>query len=234
MGKISVCMATYNGQKYIGQQLSSILCQLSPDDEVIVSDDSSTDQTVKIIKEFNDARIKLFENQQFRSPLLNFENALKQATGSYIFLSDQDDIWHPNKVNLTLPLFKEFDLVLTDCVVVNEKVEPLQPSFFKHRSSKPGFWNNLYKNSYVGCCMAFRKEVLEYALPFPDHIHMHDWWIGLLVEVKGKVIFYPEPLISYVRHGSNASPTGEAGYGIGQRLRNRLTLLLEVIKRTKL
>ena len=79
--------------------------------------------------------------------------------------------------------------------------------------------------------MAFRREVLTYALPFPIHVHMHDWWIGLLVEAKGRVFFYPKTLIKYVRHGANASPTGETGYKWTRRLFNRFLLLLQVVKR---
>ena len=89
---ISVCMATYNGEKYIEEQLKSILSQLGENDEVIVSDDSSTDNTLAIVESFNDVRIKIFPNNKFHSPIFNFENALKQATGDYIFLSDQDDV----------------------------------------------------------------------------------------------------------------------------------------------
>jgi glycosyltransferase involved in cell wall biosynthesis len=227
-------MATYNGEKFIGRQLNSILDQLMVDDEVIISDDSSTDQTIEIIKKINDPRIHLLEKQKFQSPLLNFENALKEASGDFIFLSDQDDIWLPDKISRIIPLFNQYDLILSDCEVVNEKNEQLQESFFKYRNSKPGFLNNLYKNSYIGCCMAFRREVLTYALPFPGNIHMHDWWIGLLVEAKGQVCFYPKPLISYVRHGGNASPTGESGYGLMKQIYNRYILLLEVTKRLKM
>ena len=224
-------MATYNGERFVARQLQSILAQLADTDEVIVSDDSSTDRTVAIIRQVDDPRIRLLEKQTFRSPLLNFEHVLKQATGTYVFLADQDDIWMPDKVSSVLPLLIQYDLVLTDCRVVTETNEQLSPSFFKDRGSQPGFWRNLYKNSYVGCCMAFRRDVLTYALPFPRTIHMHDWWLGLLAEAKGDVYFYPKPLIDYVRHGGNASPTGERGYGPGKRLRNRFVLLLEVIKR---
>ena len=79
--------------------------------------------------------------------------------------------------------------------------------------------------------MAFRKEVLEFVLPIPPQVHMHDWWIGLLVELKGRVVFCQQPLIQYVRHGENASPTGEAGYSIIMRLKNRIIMLWFVAKR---
>src|SRR5690606_26359089 len=95
--KISVCMATYNGENHIEEQLESILKQLKDNDEVIISDDGYSDKTIELIKGFNDPRIKLFLNS-FRNIILNFEFALSKATGDFIFLSDQDDIWYDNKV----------------------------------------------------------------------------------------------------------------------------------------
>ena len=154
-----------------------------------------------------------------------------KASHGMILLADQDDIWLPDKVEKIRELLKSSDLVLSDCQVVNENGAVIHESFFKHRGSKPGFWHNVYRNSYIGCCMAFRREITDYVLPFPKQIHMHDWWIGLLVEVKGRVCFYPKPLIRYVRHGSNASPTGEKGYGLMERLRNRLFLVMCVAVR---
>ena len=109
---LTVCIATYNGEKYIRQQLNSVLIQLGENDEVIISDDSSSDATVEIVRSFNDSRIKLLVDNKFSSPVRNFENALKYATGDYIFLCDQDDIWLPDKVKSMLPyLKKQCDLV---------------------------------------------------------------------------------------------------------------------------
>ncbi|MEZ0485835.1 glycosyltransferase family 2 protein [Fibrella aquatica] len=231
MTQISVCMATFNGEKFIQKQVKSILVQLGQEDELIVSDDSSTDNTLAILEKLADKRIKITFNDGRPGPVGNFEQAMKRARGNIIILSDQDDVWLPDKVNTIRYLLQSADLVLSDCRVVDENDGMLYPSFFSHRNSQPGFWYNLYKNSYVGCCMAFRAEILTYALPIPASIHMHDWWIGLLVEAKGKTHFHSKPLINYVRHGSNASPTGETGYDFPKRLRNRFTLLWYIIKR---
>ena len=233
MARISVCIACYNGERFIKRQIHSILFQLAEDDEVIISDDGSTDETLSIINSFEDERIFLTSNKGTPGLVGNFEEALKEATGDYVFLADQDDVWLPGKVASMTSLLHVYDLVLSDCVVVNEKNELIQLSFFRFRGSRPGFWYNMYKNSYMGCCMAFRREVLLYALPFPHRIHMHDWWIGLLVEVKGKVYFHTQPTINYVRHGNNASPTGESGYGILRRLKNRYYLLINVLRRLR-
>ena len=100
--KFSVCIATFNGEKFIKEQLDSILCQLGVDDEIIISDDSSVDQTISIIESYKDKRIKIFVNQKFSSPIYNFENAIMKSRGDFIFLSDQDDIWQSDKVEKML------------------------------------------------------------------------------------------------------------------------------------
>ncbi|AUD05064.1 glycosyltransferase family 2 protein [Spirosoma pollinicola] len=225
---VSVCIATYNGAEFIGRQLKSILLQLGEEDEVIISDDNSTDNTWQIIEGIGDSRVRIILNKGRKGPISNFENALKFATRDIIFLSDQDDEWLSNKVGDSVNILKEFDLVLSDCRIVNKDGYVVHESFFHIRNSQPGFWHNVYRNSYNGCCMAFRREVLDYVLPLPHSIHMHDWWIGLLVEVKGKVCFYPKPLINYTRHGGNLSPTSETGYGLSDRILNRITLLINI------
>jgi glycosyltransferase involved in cell wall biosynthesis len=229
---ISVCMTTYNGEKYIKEQLDSILCQLGEDDEVIISDDSSTDQTVNIIKSYNDKRIKLFEEQKFFSPTYNFENSLKYATKDFIFLSDQDDVWLPAKVATVLKYLKEHDLVVSDCIVVDEDLKVLDESFFGLVNSGNGFFKNFVKNTYIGCCMAFRRSVLEYILPFPSKIAMHDIWIGLSTEMKGTVFFLKEPQILYRRHENTATLSGlKSKNNTVFKLYYRFLLLYQLVKR---
>lgn len=203
---ISVCIATYNGEKYIKQQLTSILMQLEITDEVIISDDSSTDRTIDIIESLNDKRITIFKHQLFKSHVYNFEHALKKAKGDYIFLADQDDIWLPGKVTKMVSLLQENDLVLSDAIVVDENKEILFESFFTFNHSKKGILKNLYKNSYLGCCMAFNRKILNISLPFPKNINMHDWWIGLMAEIHGSVCFTDDKLIKYRRHDNTLTP----------------------------
>jgi len=224
--RVSICMATYNGKEYIFNQIKSILDQLSTDDEVIISDDHSTDSTIDILKSFNDARIKIFTNEHKKGPVGNFENALSKASGDIIFLADQDDEWFSNKIETHLSLHqKYYDLVISDAIVTDEDGNVIFDSFFEGRGSKSGILNTLIKNSYIGCCMSFNKKILDYALPFPSYIHMHDWWIGLIAETKGNTIFCTEKLMYYVRHHNNASPTLEkSGYSILKRLKNRIQL----------
>jgi len=204
--RISVCIATHNGELYIFAQLQSILSQLCATDEVIISDDSSTDDTIKIVKAFADSRIKIFENNSFKSPVNNFENALKFANGEYIFLSDQDDIWLPDRVEKMLAQLKKSDLVVSDCKIVDSNLKEIEKdSFMSLYKSRQGFINNIYRNSYIGCCMAFNRKILNLALPFPANLPMHDWWIGLICEVFGKSVFLDEQLLLYRRHQGNVT-----------------------------
>lgn len=230
--KISVCIATYNGQKYIAAQLESILKQLSVNDEVVISDDSSTDRTVDVIKEFNDNRVRLYEHNRSHNPVFNFENALKKTSGDIIFLSDQDDIWLDNKVKVMVKLLHSYDLVVCDCILIDEDETVLNDSFFELRGSGPGFIRNIYKNSYLGCCIAFKRHILEKALPFPKAIPMHDMWLGMIGELFGKTYFCREQLVKYRRHGNNFSPTlGKNTYSVAQKFRFRLIILYYTIRR---
>ena len=233
MLKKSVCIATYNGEKYIEEQLVSILKQLNDTDEIIISDDDSSDNTLNIITKLQDSRIKIYKNPK-KGIISNFENALNCATGNYIFLCDQDDVWLPHKVETIMPYLKEYDLVVSDCKMVDKDLQVTERSFFKIMHSGPGFWKNFVKNTYLGCCMAFKKEILNYVLPFPSNIAMHDIWIGLSVEIHGKPFFLNEPLVLYRRHNNNASPSGgKSKYPLSYRIRYRYYILKELIKRKK-
>lgn len=203
---ISVCIPTYNGEQYIKEQLDSILNQTLTVDEIIISDDSSTDQTVEIIKSYNNPKIKLFEKQKFSNPIFNLEFALKQAKGDYIFLADQDDVWIHNKVEVLAKELTNCKLVISDGVVINQKGENLAPSIFEIFNSRRGFIKNLTKSSYMGCCMAFQKDLLQIVLPFPKSIAMHDLWIGLNAELYTSPVFCPAKLVKYRRHDFNKTP----------------------------
>lgn len=229
---ISVCIATYNGEKYLREQIDSILSQLSDNDEVIISDDSSNDSTISILESYEDARIKIYRNQKFKSPIYNFENAIKHAKGDVIFLCDQDDIWLPNKVNIMVDALKNSDLVLSNCKILDASLNISDRYFFEVNRSHKGFFNNLIKNSYIGCCMAFRKSILNYTLPFPKNLAMHDLWIGLSVEFRGKTTFLNEPLMLYRRHGNNVSSSGEKSKNsFMYKISYRLHILYHIIKR---
>lgn len=229
---ISVCMATYNGEKYIKEQLSSILSQLSEKDEIIVSDDSSTDKTVEIIESFQDKRIKILKKNKFRQPNLNFENALKYSKGDIIFLSDQDDVWVENKVEIILNQLKKYDLIVSDAFITNEKLNITNESLFSEVNSNRGILKNIIKNTYYGCCMAFKRKVLKKALPFPKTREIgHDLWLGIIADRYFKVKFLKEKLIYFRRHENTLTTIKKSKRRLIVKLLGRVKVLYYFLKK---
>lgn len=210
MKKISVCMAVFNGEKYIQEQISSILEQLSPCDELIVSDDCSIDKTLDIVRSFGDDRIKIVFNELDRGYSGNFENAINKSSGDIIFLSDQDDVWMEGKVSRMVDVLMSCDLVVCNAEYVDEYLSPLRQTLFNLRGARKGFWSNLLKLRYLGACMAFRREIFKKVLPFPKNRALcpHDMWIALVGEFYFKVKTISTPLILYRRHAENVSSGG--------------------------
>lgn len=230
MKRISVCMPIYNGEAYLEAQLRSILEQLDESDEVVIADDGSTDRSLELIASLNDHRIRIINGPQKGHPAYNVEVALKAAEGNYIFLADQDDIWLAGKVVYMLEALKKYSLVVHDCVVTDEKLQTIQPSFYAAHGSKNGFLNNFIRNSYLGCCMAFRSEILKKALPFPKQIGMHDIWLGLVGATWYSTHFIPEKLLLYRRHGGNASSTSDPSkHHLFQQIGLRLRLAYQLL-----
>lgn len=223
-------MATYNGESYLYRQLASILEQLQYNDEVIISDDGSTDDTLKIIASFQDKRIKLLRNPNERSPVSNFQHALLHASGEYIFLSDQDDIWFPNKVNGVLQILKDYDLVVHDCNL--QYKDQIIGNHFKIRKSGKGLFKNLFKNRFLGNCMAFRRGILKYALPFPPDLPMHDMWIGLVATLYGEVCFMKPVLSIWRRHDNSFQRKFRSKISISAKLKFRFILIKNLIRLT--
>ncbi len=209
---ISVCIATHNGEKHIKHQLDSILSQLCERDEVVVSDDGSTDATLSIIEEMADERIKIYHYAQPSKTMhsheyvcRNFENALKHAKGEYIFLSDQDDEWLPDKVEVCIQDLKEHDLVLHEFMHIDENENIINSHHYNGTFRPKNYF--LRKGKHFGCAMAFRRKVLDYVLPFPKYLVLHDYWIGILVETLGNFYYEERPLIKYRIHLQNTSRT---------------------------
>lgn len=217
-------MATHNGEKYIKQQLDSILCQLSSKDEIVISDDGSTDSTLKIIQEFKDSRIKVFfQNSPKGLPgheyaTLNFENALRNAKGDFIFLSDQDDVWLDNKVEISLMYLKKYDYIVSDAFVTDGNLNIISDTRFI-KEEKIHFNKYLavvLSTPYQGSCAAFKKCVLEKAMPFPKGTQSHDRWIGNVAAFYFKYKIIPDKLIYYRRHDATTSNTfGKDGNSVG-------------------
>lgn len=228
---ISVAMATYNGEKYIKDQLESILEQLNDQDEIILSDDGSSDKTIDIVKSLNDKRIKIIEGPK-KGVIKNFENAISNCSGKYIFLSDQDDVWEKNKVQRILEIFEKekCNLIVHNASIVDNTMKEVPPfTTFEWRKSKKGIFKNIYKNSYIGCCMAFEPVLLNKIIPIPNDIEMHDQWIGLISEKYGKSYFLDEKLIKYRRHDSNVSQMKHNS--IGKMIKSRILFIKNISRR---
>lgn len=205
---VSVAMAVYNSEKYIREQIDSILSQLSDRDELVISYNPSSDGTWDIISEYaaRDSRVKVVVCEEVGIQS-NFNNAIENATGRYIFLSDHDDVWLRGKVDEVKRVFHETNacVVMHGRVVVDENLQPIRIVDFSRRRMVNRFWYNLISNHYCGSCMAFRRELVPVVCPIPPNDVHHDMWIGLLGNMYGSVQVLREPLILYRRHGSNAS-----------------------------
>ena len=229
---ISVCIATYNGARYIGEQLASILPQLSAEDEVVVSDDGSTDGTIDIVRSLNDRRIRIVDGPRRHSPTLNFERALRNAKGDYVFLADQDDVWLEGKVRRCVEELQKCDCVVSDARVTDSCLNTTSESLLKLMHVRRGRLSNLlWRNGYTGCCMAFRREVLSKALPFPTDIPMHDIWIGNVAAFCGRLRFIDDRLLLFRRHDATASCNGKGStFSLWQKLMFRLHTLKNIVK----
>ncbi len=230
---VSVCLAAYNGERWLRAQLTSILHQLDDADEVVIVDDASGDSTPRIVEELRDPRIRVLRNVRNIGVDSSFERAISEANGEIIFLSDQDDLWYENKVAIVLGAFAEtpdVTLVLSDAEIIDEAGNRREYTYFEARGKfVPGIMANILKSKFLGCAMAFRANLRKHFLPFPSLIPGHDMWIGIVNEWYGKTRFIKQPLIAYRRHGSNASP--ETHRGIAQMLRWRWQLIVGLLGR---
>lgn len=216
---ISVCMATYNGSRYIREQIDSIICQLSPDDELIISDDYSIDETCNIVRSYKDARIKLIMNEGKKGVTHNFENALLHARGDIIFLADQDDVWFPDKIKELSDFLIQgnYDVVTGNCALTDADLNIVLPRYYIDRSPLDrSVLGNFIKDLWLGCCMAFRRKVLQATLPFPERMAAHDLWIALYSQLHFRCGYYPKVLQYYRRHENTVSFAGTCS-------RNRLS-----------
>ena len=230
---ITVCIATYNGECFVAEQIASILPQLAADDEIVLSDDGSTDRTLDIVRGFADERIRIVEGPRRHSPTLNFERALREAKGDYIFLADQDDVWLPNKVEVCQNALQKWACVVSDARVTDSHLRVTASSLYAVLHTKRNrLCNLLWRNGYTGCCMAFRSEVLRTALPFPSDIPMHDIWLGNVAAFCHSLRFIDEPLVLFRRHRAAASCNGKGShFSLWQKVGFRWHTLTNLITR---
>lgn len=231
---LSVCVATFNGEKFILPQLKSILAQIGSDDEVVISDDGSNDNTLKIIAAIDDARIRLIKGGARLGYSSNFERALMNARGDVIFLSDQDDVWLDSRIEKMTYYLQSADMVVSNAEYVDQELKPMNVNLFQLRRGGASFISNLIKLRSIGACLAFRRVLLIKALPFPKNnvLCPHDMWLALLAAFYFRTIRINEPLILYRRHQGAISSGGfNSNNTIVLMLKFRLYALICVLGR---
>jgi glycosyltransferase involved in cell wall biosynthesis len=235
--KISVCMATYNGESYLRQQLESILTQLSDCDEVIVVDDASKDGTATIVSNFMDSRLVLIQHPTNQGIIASFEDAVRNATGDILFLSDQDDIWAPNRISRTLEAIAEngaVALLVTNVALIDENgVEFTRDKRMKQWPFDSRLLPNLVANRFQGSAMAFRSSLTQDILPFPRNLlFLHDAWIGARCALtRASVGYISEPLLFYRRHDENVSGRLPVWLMVRKRVELLVALFVDAVQR---
>lgn len=219
---ISVAMATYNGEKYIKEQIESILEDLERDDEIVISDDGSDDDSISIIYSIMNVDNRVhFVKGPGKGVVKNFENALKNCQNDIICFSDQDDIWLRGKREKIVSCFadEKVELITHNGQFVDEKGEPLENApWVKMRH---GVFRNLIKSCYFGCCMSFRRKCLDFLLPFPTNLNAYDQYIGAKFEKRKTSFFIEDVFIKHRIHGNNCT----RHLSLFEKIRFRIVLL---------
>lgn len=218
-GAISVALCTYNGGAYLQEQLESIAAQTLLPAELVVCDDGSTDDSLALIRDF--ARqapfaVRLYRNERRLGVIANYSRAVSLCRGDYISLCDQDDLWHPEKLELSLECMGGAEerygqktplLVHSDLQVVDLQGRVMAASLMKsqniHHVEGEPLKTLLVQNFVTGCTVLLNRPLAEASLPLPERALMHDWWFALVAAVLGRIVFLPRPTVSYRQHGSN-------------------------------
>lgn len=224
--KISVCIGTYNGEKFLLKQLESILYQLSADDEVIVVDDCSKDRTIEILKSIKDDRIKIFINDKNRGHVYSFGRSISLANHDVIFMADQDDVWIAGRVELMKKelLSGKGLLVSSNSGFIDVNGNPLEYYLDGvHSVDSDNYLKNILaiftgKTNYYGCAMAFSKRLNEVILPIPEYVESHDLWIAMAGNLLKANVHLDEETFNRRIHGNNASIVNR---GLFAKLRSR-------------
>jgi len=204
--KISIALASYNGEKYISEQLESLASQSKLPDEVVISDDCSTDNTIKLINEFSinaPFKIELHKNDSNLGYSKNFNNALIKTTGELVFLCDQDDVWFENKIEkiYKLAISEESLLFMNDAELTDSDLNPTGITKLQQIISLGKDQNKFV----MGCCSAIKRELLDLILPIDEDFPAHDTWISWFGERMQLKMVTPEVLQYYRRHDLNTS-----------------------------
>lgn len=219
MPEIDILMATYNGEKYIEQQIESILLQSNKNWRLLIRDDCSKDNTPKIIKKYckmySGKIIQVDNNNKGLGAAQNFSCLLENSEAEYIMFSDQDDFWLEDKIELTYKLMVESEakyrksmpiLVHSELKVVDKALKTISGSFWKHQLINPdnkAINRLLIQNNVTGCTVMINKALRDLQHPVPKDAIMHDWWIALVAATFGKIEYIYQPTILYRQHGNN-------------------------------
>lgn len=210
---LSIAMTTYNGEKYLLEQIDSILSQTIQEFELVICDDCSSDSTVAILKEYamKDSRIKFFENEFNLGYLKNFEKAIRLCSGEYIALSDQDDVWMSDHLEILYKAIigRKCSLVGGNSLLVDSNNNDIGGKLInngKFPKSKSEYeFLLLHRNIFQGAALMFDREVLKRALPFPEKIKFHDWWLALVASEEKGVLYLDTPILRYRQHAKNVT-----------------------------
>lgn len=234
--KVSVCLASYNGEAFLARQLESILRDLAPNDEIVLSDDGSTDRTVAIAREMGDERLKIHAFGQNLRHVRNFERAFGLATGDLIFPADQDDIWISGKRDRIVGEFARapsiamvvhaLRLIDAQDRVIAPRSAVWAPSAVGSQPRAAYLVRQLIKNQVTGCATAFRRDLLDLLLPFPKTVYAHDHWMSVAAPFLGDVLFLDEALVDYRQHDANVTP--KEGLSLIKRVQVRAKLAILV------
>lgn len=224
---VTVLLATYMGEKYIAEQLESLITQTVKEVRIVVRDDGSTDRTLDIVGDFKNMYPDMIEictpEQTGLGAAGNFFKMLQIYSDNYIMFCDQDDFWLPDKVEKTLAVMKKAEekhgknipiLVHTDLTVADEKLNVISPSFSKFQKLDPSrdeLGNLLMQNCVTGCTVMLNRSLQDMLFYLPEKCAMHDWWIALVAAAVGKIVYLPESTILYRQHSSNQVGAKNAG-----------------------
>ena len=226
--RIDILLATWNGQRYLAEQIDSILTQTFTDWRLLIRDDGSTDGTPDIIKRYvseNPDRIAVIENsERGLGARGNFARLMEHSTADYVMFSDQDDVWLPHKAERLMKTMEALEgrhdrdtpiLVHSDLKVVGPDLREVHPSFIAHQKLNPGFGRSLNRmlvqNVVTGCASMCNGRLLKMSLPVPEQAFMHDWWLALVAAALGRIEFIAEPMVLYRQHDSNTMGAKTSG-----------------------
>lgn len=241
---IDILLATFNGDAFLAEQIESVLAQSITDWRILVRDDGSSDEMVAIVRRYAlqyPERIFLIEDQDTNLGAAgNFARLMEHSQAPYVMLCDQDDVWHPAKVERMLAAMRELEeesaaglplLVYSDLTVVDRDLKVEQPSFWRYMQTDPGSGNAInrlmWHNVVTGCASICNRHLVELALPIPAEALMHDWWMALVAASLGRLQSLPEATVLYRQHDTNT--LGAKDFGVISSLRRMVAAPVQTV-----